>query len=154
MVALKRLQTMDNFVTVTKDVYFRGGVIYNMGFLKTKIFFSVYNTIRVQCVAGRIKDRTAFTRPDKISQCTPGWTGLPLWHHRIRKPPLASAPTNKVSRRFQRPLSLKKNKQKITIQRISTWETNYVIQWIEIYPSDSAIHLGRKIKREERNLRF
>ena len=27
------------------------------------------------------------------------------------------------------------------IQRISIWETNCVIHWIEIHPSDSVIHL-------------
>ena len=27
------------------------------------------------------------------------------------------------------------------IQRISIWETNYAIHWIEIYPLDSTIHL-------------
>jgi len=31
--------------------------------------------------------------------------------------------------------------REITIQQISIWETNCIIQWIEIYPSDGAIHL-------------
>ena len=31
--------------------------------------------------------------------------------------------------------------REITIQQISIWETNRVIHWIEIYSSDSSIHL-------------
>ena len=42
---------MENFITVTKGVYFRGGVIHDMGFLKRRFFSSVFKTIRVQCVA-------------------------------------------------------------------------------------------------------
>ena len=30
------------------------------------------------------------------------------------------------------------------IQRITIWETNYAIHWIEIYPLDSTIHLLNK----------
>ena len=41
------------------------------------------------------------------------------------------------------------------IQRISIWETNYAIHWIEIYPLDRVIHLwnnwGTDLKRGVEN---